>query len=375
MKIGVFTVLFSQRPFEEALDYVKAAGCEAVEIGGRRLSRRRPRQAGGAARRRRGAASGSRTPSPPAAWRSAPSPATATRSTRSGDRRGARSRLPQHGPARPEARRADGDHLLRLPGRRSGGHGAELGDLPLAARLHRDAGVAVEGAGHALLGGGGKLTPRTTASGSPSSCTPASSPTTPSRSTGCARSAARRSASTSTPRTSSGRGWTRWSASATWATPSSTSTPRTPGSTSRTSAINGVLDTKPLHRRDPPLLDLPHRRLRPRPGVLALPDQRAAPGRLRRRHLHRARRLADERQRRLHQRRRVPQGRRHPRAGRPGVVGLDGVDESETVRRQKEIGLSSGSRQRDGYRDLIAWQKAMALGQRLVPVVTQLAGR
>ena len=33
MKIGVFTVLFSQRPFAEALDYVKAAGCEAVEIG------------------------------------------------------------------------------------------------------------------------------------------------------------------------------------------------------------------------------------------------------------------------------------------------------------------------------------------------------
>ena len=33
MKIGVFAVLFSQRPFEEALDYIKAAGCEAVEIG------------------------------------------------------------------------------------------------------------------------------------------------------------------------------------------------------------------------------------------------------------------------------------------------------------------------------------------------------
>ena len=33
MKIGVFTVLFSQRPFEEALDVIKAAGCEAVEIG------------------------------------------------------------------------------------------------------------------------------------------------------------------------------------------------------------------------------------------------------------------------------------------------------------------------------------------------------
>jgi sugar phosphate isomerase/epimerase len=33
MKIGVFTVLFSQKPFEEMLDYVKAAGCDAVEIG------------------------------------------------------------------------------------------------------------------------------------------------------------------------------------------------------------------------------------------------------------------------------------------------------------------------------------------------------
>jgi sugar phosphate isomerase/epimerase len=33
MKIGIFTVLFSQRPFAEALDYVKSAGCEAVEIG------------------------------------------------------------------------------------------------------------------------------------------------------------------------------------------------------------------------------------------------------------------------------------------------------------------------------------------------------
>lgn len=33
MKVGVFLVLFSQRPFEEALDYAKEAGCEAVEIG------------------------------------------------------------------------------------------------------------------------------------------------------------------------------------------------------------------------------------------------------------------------------------------------------------------------------------------------------
>jgi sugar phosphate isomerase/epimerase len=33
MKVGVFAVLFAQRPFEEALDYIKQTGCEAVEIG------------------------------------------------------------------------------------------------------------------------------------------------------------------------------------------------------------------------------------------------------------------------------------------------------------------------------------------------------
>ena len=33
MKIGVFTVLFSQQPLEQALDYVAKAGCQAVELG------------------------------------------------------------------------------------------------------------------------------------------------------------------------------------------------------------------------------------------------------------------------------------------------------------------------------------------------------
>jgi sugar phosphate isomerase/epimerase len=33
MKVGVFTVLFSQRPFEEALDYIVSCGIEAVELG------------------------------------------------------------------------------------------------------------------------------------------------------------------------------------------------------------------------------------------------------------------------------------------------------------------------------------------------------
>src|SRR5688572_26280295 len=33
MKLGVFTVLFSEKPFEEMLDYVKDSGLDAVEIG------------------------------------------------------------------------------------------------------------------------------------------------------------------------------------------------------------------------------------------------------------------------------------------------------------------------------------------------------
>jgi sugar phosphate isomerase/epimerase len=33
MKVGVFTVLFGQQPFEKALDYIAKAGVEAVEVG------------------------------------------------------------------------------------------------------------------------------------------------------------------------------------------------------------------------------------------------------------------------------------------------------------------------------------------------------
>ena len=33
MKLGVFSVLFAQKPFEEALDYIAAKGLDAVEIG------------------------------------------------------------------------------------------------------------------------------------------------------------------------------------------------------------------------------------------------------------------------------------------------------------------------------------------------------
>ena len=33
MKLGVFTVLFGKKPFEEMLDYIVDLGIEAVEIG------------------------------------------------------------------------------------------------------------------------------------------------------------------------------------------------------------------------------------------------------------------------------------------------------------------------------------------------------
>ena len=252
MKIGVFTVLFSQRPFEEALDYIKAAGCEAVEIGvggypGPAHANAAALLEDDAARQRFQDAVTSRGLEI-SALSCHGNPLHPRREIAEAHDRDYRNavQLAQ------KLERADGDHLLRLPGRRAGGHGAELGDLPLAAGLHRVARVAVEGAGHDPTGRKRRPTPRSTACGSRSSCTPGSSPTTPIRSTGCARSAARRSASTSIPRTSSGRGWTRWSASApsgdaifhvhakdTWLDEPNI-------------ALNGVLDTKPytdeIHR-------------------------------------------------------------------------------------------------------------------------------
>jgi len=33
MKLGVFTVLFAQKPLEEALDFIASTGLEAVELG------------------------------------------------------------------------------------------------------------------------------------------------------------------------------------------------------------------------------------------------------------------------------------------------------------------------------------------------------
>ena len=155
MKIGVFTVLFSQRPFEEALDYIKTAGCEERRDWGRGISGTGHANATAlleddAARQR------FQDAVTPAGWRSARSPAMATRSTR-----GARS--PRSTIATTAMRCSS--PKLEVPtvitfsgcpavGR---GHGAELGDLPLAAELHRVARVAVERAGQTLLVGSGGL--------------------------------------------------------------------------------------------------------------------------------------------------------------------------------------------------------------------------
>jgi sugar phosphate isomerase/epimerase len=80
MKVGVFTVLLADRPLEDVLDYAKEVGCEAVEIGTGGYpgdAHCKPRELLGdpEARDKFRQAVDSR------GWRSAPSPAAATRST------------------------------------------------------------------------------------------------------------------------------------------------------------------------------------------------------------------------------------------------------------------------------------------------------
>ncbi len=67
MKVGVFAVMFSAMKFEDALDYIKSVGVQAVEVGcggyiGDAL------QGGGTGRRRPGCAPGGRSMT--AGWRS-----------------------------------------------------------------------------------------------------------------------------------------------------------------------------------------------------------------------------------------------------------------------------------------------------------------
>ena len=83
MKIGVFAVLFGNKPFEETLDYLVELGVEAVEIGNGRVSGQRALQSRRTAARARRKLHGVPRSGPTGAgWSSARSAATATRCIR-----------------------------------------------------------------------------------------------------------------------------------------------------------------------------------------------------------------------------------------------------------------------------------------------------
>ena len=331
MKIGVFTVLFSQRPFEEALDYVNAAGCEAVEIGvggfpGAGHANAAALLEDDAARKRL------RTRSPPAGWRSAPSPATATRSIPGGNLAEADDR--DYRNAVQLAQKLGVPTVITFSGCPGGGPEAMEPNWVTcpwppnfteslewqwkeratpywseAASYARDRGVRVAielhpgflayhtDSFHRLREIGGETLG---VNFDPSHLFwQGMDPLV------CVRAL--------------GDAIFHVHAKDTWLDAAEYRHQWRP----RHQAV---------HRRDSPLVVLPHGWLRAWPGVLALPDERAAAGRLRRRHLHRARRLPDERQRGVHQRRRVPQRRRHPGARRPGVVDV-GTESEKSVSR------------------------------------------
>ena len=127
-------------------------------------------------------------------------------SSEHGDRQAAPRGASQDRPSGRGAGRAGRRRLQRLPRRFARGHGAELGDLPLAARLSRHAPLAVGRSRCALLDRERAGSRPTTASRSPSRCIRASSSTAPRRCSSCGVSPAPRSAPTSIRATSSGKG-------------------------------------------------------------------------------------------------------------------------------------------------------------------------
>ena len=156
MKIGVFTVLFGDKPFEETLDYVKELGLEAVEIGTGAYpgdAHCKPARAAEERQEAEGVQGGDRLA------RSGDQRAQLPRQSdppRQEAREGARRGLQADGRARGEARRQAGDHVLRLPRRRSESHAAELDHVVVASRVSADARVAVEGARRPVLEGDGE---------------------------------------------------------------------------------------------------------------------------------------------------------------------------------------------------------------------------
>ena len=216
--IGVFDPAFPNLSLDEMIDKFAGLGVEAVEIGtggypnsthcpvkelledpakARCLEKeiRRPQYSGG----------DSQLPRQPGISRS--------------EDRGARCRIL---PAHRAAGRAPGSEcdcgFLRLPRRQSHGHHAQLGHLPLAARVRADARLAVEGKSDSILEAGGQVRPRTR---NPQDRAGDASRilwcTTPKRCCGCARPWARRLAPTAISAIFSGSSATRSKSFACWA--------------------------------------------------------------------------------------------------------------------------------------------------------------
>ena len=153
MRIGVFAVLFGNKPFEETLDYLKELGVDGRRDRHRRLSRQRALQPGRPAQERhqaQGVQEGHRRSRAPHQRAQLPRQPAPSRQEDRGRRITASSRRPCSSPA---ARRRAGDHVQRLSRRRPVGQAAQLDHRALAARVHADARLAVEGTRRPLLEG------------------------------------------------------------------------------------------------------------------------------------------------------------------------------------------------------------------------------
>ena len=153
MKIGVFSVLFGNKPFEETLDYLVELGVEAVEIGTGAYPGNAHCEPRALLRSERRLKEFREADSPQRPDHQRPQLSRQPAAS-AGTHRARSSRVfLQTLELAQTPRRVDGDHLQRLPRRRSERHAAELDRVAMAAGVFSDAGVAVEGTRHAVLEG------------------------------------------------------------------------------------------------------------------------------------------------------------------------------------------------------------------------------
>ncbi len=220
---------------------------------------------------------------------SARSPATATPSTPTPPSPTATTKHSARRYSSPSSWKCHRRYILRLPRRLRTRRHAQLDHRLLAARVRHRAGLAVGRAPHPLLARGRSLRRKRTTSASRSKPTPASWSTTRRR---CSASAQRPAPSLGINLDPSHLWWQGVdipTAIRAWAPPSTTSTPKTLPLNPPMLQRNGVLDTKSYADLAQPLLELPLRRLGPQRARVEADRLRAAPRRLRRRPLHRAR--------------------------------------------------------------------------------------